>query len=162
MIIYLLLKRGMWEIEVVCANVEDYQATPEGHILRVQGKGRHDKTEFGVIMPEVQVWLERYLATRVSLDGGDPLFLTMGKRQGHRLAPRTLRSLILMALKMANVKRPVVTGHLLRYTVAKMSLNGGAPVTPVKDMPWPASIKQTNTYVHTMNRVKEGGERFIT
>jgi len=49
MIIYLLLKRGMSEIEVVCANVEDYQATPEGHILRVQGKGRHDKTEFVVI-----------------------------------------------------------------------------------------------------------------
>jgi len=23
-------------------------------------------------------------------------------------------------------------------------------------------MKQTNIYVHTMNRVKEGGERFIT
>ena len=82
----------MGEIEVVRANVEDYQATPEGHILRVQGKGRHDKTEFVVILPEVQVWLERYLATRLPLDGVDPLFLTMGKRHGHRLAPRTLRA----------------------------------------------------------------------
>ncbi|MDR4483154.1 MAG: tyrosine-type recombinase/integrase [Nitrospirales bacterium] len=92
-IIYLLLKTGMREIEVVRANIEDYQATPEGHILRVQGKGRHDKTEFVVILPEVQVWLERYLATRPSLQGEDPLFLTMGKRHGHRLAPRTLRAL---------------------------------------------------------------------
>lgn len=161
-IIYLLLKTGMREIEVVRANVEDYQATPDGHILRVQGKGRHDKTEFVVILPEVQVWLERYLATRLPLDGGDPLFLTMGKRHGHRLAPRTLRSLIFTALKMANVKRPVVTGHSLRHTAATMSLNGGAPVTAVKDMLRHASIKQTNIYVHTMNRVKEGGERFIT
>lgn len=161
-IIYLLLKTGMREIEVVRANVEDYQATPDGHILRVQGKGRHDKTEFVVILPEVQVWLERYLATRVPLDGGDPLFLTMGKRHGHRLAPRTLRALIFTALKMANVKRPVVTGHSLRHTAATMSLNGGAPVTAVKDMLRHASIKQTNIYVHTMNRVKEGGERFIT
>ena len=161
-IIYLLLKTGMREIEVVRANVEDYQATPDGHILRVQGKGRHDKTEFVVILPEVQVWLERYLATRGSLEGGDPLFLTMGKRHGHRLAPRTLRSLIFTALKMANVKRPVVTGHSLRHTAATMSLNGGAPVTAVRDMLRHASMKQTNIYVHTMNRVKEGGERFIT
>ena len=161
-IIYLLLKTGMREIEVVRANVEDYQATPDGHILRVQGKGRHDKTEFVVILPEVQVWLERYLATRLPLDGGAPLFLTMGKRHGHRLAPRTLRALIFTALKMANVKRPVVTGHSLRHTAATMSLNGGAPVTAVRDMLRHASMKQTNIYVHTMNRVKEGGERFIT
>jgi integrase len=80
-----------------------------------------------VILPEVQVWLERYLATRLPLDDGNPLFLTMGKRYGHRLAPRTLQSLIFTALKMANVKRPVVTGPSLRHTAATMSLNGGLP-----------------------------------
>ena len=70
----------MREIELVRANVEDYQSTPDGHILRVQGKGRHDRTEFVVILPEVQVWLERYVATRPVLHEDDPLFLTMGKR----------------------------------------------------------------------------------
>ncbi len=94
----------------------------------------------------------------MSCDGWDSIFLTMDKRHGHRLAPRTLRSLIFTALKMANVKRPVVTGHSLRHTAVKMPSNGGTPMTAVKDMIRHASIKQTNIYAHTMRRVKEGGE----
>ena len=161
-IIYLLLKTGMREIELVRANVEDYQTTPDGQILRVQGKGRHDRTEFVVILPEVQVWLERYLVSRPRLEGEDPLFLTLGKRQGHRVAPRTLRGIICTALKVAQLKKPVITGHSLRHTAATMSLNNGAPATAVRDMLRHASLKQTNIYVHTLNRVKDGGERFIT
>ena len=160
--IYLLLKTGMREIELVRANVEDYQAAPDGQILRVQGKGRHDRTEFVVILPEVQVWLERYLVSRPRLKGEDPLFLTLGKRQGHRLSPRTVRGVICTALKVANLKKPVITGHSLRHTAATMSLNNGAPATAVRDMLRHASLKQTNIYVHTLNRVKDGGERFIT
>ena len=106
--------------------------------------------------------MKRYLATRPVLHEDDPLFLTMGKRKGHRLAPRTLRAIICTALKVANLKKPVITGHSLRDTAATMSLNGGVPVTAVRDMLWHASMKQTNIYVHTLNRVKEGGERFIT
>jgi hypothetical protein len=34
--------------------VKDYQARPDGHILRVQGKGQHDNTELVVIPQEVQ------------------------------------------------------------------------------------------------------------
>ncbi len=161
-IIYLLLKTGMREIELVRANVEDYQATPDGQILRVQGKGRHDRTEFVVILPEVQVWLERYLVSRPRLQGEDPLFLTLGKRQGHRLSPRTVRGVICTALKVAQLKKPVITGHSLRHTAATMSLNNGAPATAVRDMLRHASLKQTNIYVHTLNRVKDGGEHFIT
>ncbi len=160
--IYLLLKTGMREIELVRANVEDYQAAPDGQILRVQGKGRHDRTEFVVILPEVQVWLERYLASRPRLKGEDPLFLTLGKRQGHRLSPRTLRGIICTALKVAQLKKPVITGHSLRHTAATMSLNNGAPATAVRDILRHASLKQTNIYVHTLNRVTDGGERFIT
>ncbi len=161
-IIYLLLKTGMREIELVRANVEDYQTAPDGQILRVQGKGRHDRTEFVVILPEVQVWLERYLASRPRLKGENPLFLTLGKRQGHRLSPRTVRGVICTALKVAQLKKPVITGHSLRHTAATMSLNNGAPATAVRDMLRHASLKQTNIYVHTLNRVKDGGERFIT
>jgi len=62
----------------------------------------------------------------------------------------------------ANVKRSVVTGHSLRHTAIKMSSNGGTPMTAVKDMILHAFIKQTNIYAHTMSRVKEGGEPFIT
>ena len=62
---------------------------------------------------------------------GEILFLTVGKRQGHRLVPRTLRSIIFTVLKIANVKRSVVTGHFLRHTAAAMSLHGGAPVISV-------------------------------
>ncbi|MEZ4275194.1 MAG: hypothetical protein R3B95_08005 [Nitrospirales bacterium] len=35
---------------------------------------------------------------------------------------------------MANVKRPVVTGHSLRHTAAPWPTDGRAPVTAVKDM----------------------------
>lgn len=42
-----------------------------------------------------------------------------------------------------------------------MPLNGGAPVTAVKDMLRHASIKQTTIYVHTMNRVKRAGSDLL-
>jgi len=84
-----------------------------------------------------------------------------GQPKGASAAPHTLRSIICTALKVANLKKPVITGHSLRHTAATMSLNGGAPVTAVRDMLRHASMKQTNIYVHTLNRVKEGGERFI-
>jgi len=45
---------------------------------------------------------------------------------------------------MYNVKWQVVTGHSLRHTAGTMSLNGGAPMTAVRDMLRHASMKQTN------------------
>ena len=156
------------------ADVGDYQTVPEGHILRVQGKGRHDKDEFVVIVPEVKALLDQYLIRRVQEnrkvqavgktwpDLNEPLFLTLGKRQGHRLKPVTMQGLVRWWLTAAQVKRPVISGHSLRHTAATMAIDGGAPITAVKDMLRHSSIKQTNIYVHTIDRLKKGGESFIT
>ncbi len=171
-ILYLMLKTGVREIEVTRADVGDYQTVPDGHILRVQGKGRHDKDEFVVILPEVKTLLDTYLTRRVHEDRkakgttwpdlNEPLFLTLGKRQGNRLKPVTMQGLVRWWLTAAQVKRPVITGHSLRHTAATMAIDGGAPITAVKDMLRHSSIKQTNIYVHTLDRLKKGGESFIT
>jgi len=93
-----MLKTGVREIEVLRANYMDYQTAQDGKNLWVQGKGRADKDEFVVIVPEVQTLLETYLFKRTEerekkpmckiwTKEEEPLFLTLGKRRDHRLAP---------------------------------------------------------------------------
>ena len=173
-LLYLMLKTGLRGIEVVRADVKDYQTVPDGHILWVQRKGRDAKDKFVVIVPKVKELFDRYLIRRMqesraaaSLgktwpDGDEPLFLTCGKRQGHRLSTTTLQALIRWWLTVAQVKSPVVTGHSLRHTAATMAIDAGAPLPAVKDMLDHSSLKHTNIYVHTLDRVKRGGESFIT
>jgi len=43
-----------------------------------------------------------------------------------------------------------------------MAIDAGAPLPAVKDMLDHSSLKHTNIYVHTLERVKRGGESFIT
>ncbi len=167
-ILYLMLKTGVREIEVIRATIEDYFTVPEGQILRIHGKGREEADNFVVLMPEVKALLDSYLARRAQTKGQtwpapeEPLFLTLGKRQGHAIKPRTIQGLVRWWLTAAQVKSPVITGHSLRHTAATMALEGGAPITAVKDMLRHSSLKQTNIYVHTLDRMKRGGERFIT
>jgi len=167
-ILYLMLKTGLREIEVIRAQIQHYLARPDGQILQIHGKGREEADDFIVIVPEVKALLDHYLTKRAQAAGQiwpapeEPLFLTMGKRQGHPLKPRTIQGLVRWWLTAAQVKSPVITGHSLRHTAATMALEGGAPITAVKDMLRHSSLKQTNIYVHTLDRMKRGGEQFIT
>ncbi|NKB82799.1 MAG: tyrosine-type recombinase/integrase [Nitrospirales bacterium] len=164
-LLYVLLKTGIREISVSRANVGDIRTTPDGWVFDIQGKGRKAKDEIVVLVPEVKTLLDRYLETRGAPHADEPLFLTMGVRQGHRLTTRTIRFLITQALRLASVKTsltPRITGHSLRHTAATMALDNGAPLTAVRDMLHHASISQTNQYLHTQNRIREGAERLIT
>jgi len=64
-LLYLMLKTGLRGIEVVRADVKDYQTVPDGHILWVQRKGRDAKDKFVVIVPKVKEFLDRYLMRRM-------------------------------------------------------------------------------------------------
>jgi len=174
-----MLKTGLREIEVIRANVEDYQTVPEGRILWILGLGREDRDAFVVLRPEAYSLLDAYLEQRpmpskqalakasdpeggIYTDEKLPLFVTVGRRGGHRLSEITIQGLVREWLKLCQVKRDVITGHSLRHTAATMALESGAPVTAVRDMLRHSSMKQTNIYVHTLDRMKRGAEQFIT
>ncbi len=76
--------------------------------------------------------------------------------ESHEAMPPTVRP------TATQVKSPVLTGHSLRHTATTMALEGGAPITAVKDMLRHSSHKQANVYVHTHDRMKRGVERFFT
>lgn len=161
-IAYLMLKTGIREIELLRANIEDYQRVGDDWVLMLQGKGRHDKTEFVVLVDEVRQLLDRYLMTRGPLLEGMPLFTTGGTRPGERLAPRTLRVILQKALMAAGLKRRTITGFSLRHTAATLALEGGASLRELQSMLRHASIKTTQLYLHDLHRLKSGAERRIT
>ena len=129
----LMLYAGLAEIELVRANVEDFDPTLLGHTLRVQGKGHTEKDQQVTLDPAAADALERYLDVRESRRPSDPLFVSHGRRsEGERLNTRSVRARVNAHLKAAGLKRPGITPHSLTHTAPLIWLNDGMSVDEVR------------------------------
>ncbi len=128
-IVLLMLRCGLSEIEIVRADIKDYQADTSDAMMKVQGKGRRAKDATVTIPSEVRRAMEEYLSRRATEAGDAPLFRSLGNRtHGMRMTTRGIRVRINEYLEAAGLKQGRITPHSLRHTGALMKVKQGATV----------------------------------
>jgi integrase/recombinase XerD len=161
-LVNLLLRTGIREIEAVRADVGDIGKESGFLVLRVHGKGRDSKDDFVVLTADSYSPLADYLAARGKVGNDEPLFLSHGNRNKNgRLTTRAIRGIVDERLERAGLKEERVSCHSLRHTCATLALLGGADVISVKEMLRHENINTTMVYVHSLNRVQDGAEKFV-
>jgi integrase/recombinase XerD len=160
--INLMARTGLRTIEVVRANVEDIKQEGGEALLFVQGKGRDSKDEF-VLLTEASLGpILDYLSARGKVEPGEPLFASHSDRNaGQRLTTRTLREIAKSAFRSIGIDKKKLSAHSLRHFFATQSLKAGAPLLQVKEAMRHASIETTQKYLHNLDRVEHGAERYI-
>jgi len=161
-IINLMARTGLRTIEVIRADVEDIRQQGGEALLFVQGKGRDSKDEFVILMDAALKPIRSYLRARSSSNHNSPLFASLSDRnRGERLTTKTIRESVKNHLRAAKIDSPKLCAHSLRHFFATESLKAGSPLLQVKDAMRHASISTTEKYIHNLNRIENGAERFI-
>jgi site-specific recombinase XerD len=155
-IVFLMLRAGLAEIEIVRADVGDLEQTLMGWFLRVQGKGQKTKDQRVPLDPPVIEAVQTYLDAREDdLDPDSPLFVSHGHRSaGQRLNTRSVRSRINTHLKDAGIKRKGVTPHSLTHTAPLIWLNRGMDVEEVKNRMRHGTLDTTMIYFKKQGLLK--------
>ena len=161
-ILNLMLRTGLRTIEVVRANVEDLRQESGQPVLYVHGKGRDTKDEFVLLTPEALGPIHDYLAARGKVQEGNPLFAGTGNRNRNgRLTTARIRGMVKAMLRKVHLNSRRFSAHSLRHTFATLALRGGAPVEQVQAACRHASIDTTMVYVHVLDRLSNGAEKYI-
>lgn len=162
-IFFLMVTCGFRDIEVSRANIEDLRAVGKNTALYVQGKGRTERTDAGVVDPVVEKAIREYLKTRSTLDPKQPLFAsTSNNNRGQRLTPRSISEIIKKILKAAGFDTPRLTAHSLRHTAITLSFLSGKDVTEVQQFARHANINTTMIYNHALNATKNTCSAAVT
>jgi len=160
--INLMARTGLRTIEIVRLNLEDIKHEGGEALLYVQGKGRDSKDEFVLLTEGSLKPIQAYLKARGKVKPGDPLFISHSDRNnGQRLTTRTVSSVAKNAYRQVGIDRLKLSAHSLRHFFATQSLKAGAPLLQVKEAMRHSSIETTQRYLHNLDRIKEGAERYI-
>jgi len=161
-IVNLMARTGLRTIEVVRANVEDLKQEGGEALLFIQGKGRDSKDSFVVLTEKSLKPILVYLKARGTIDPKEPLFSSLSDRnKGQRLTTRTIRQIVKEYLRKININSKKLSAHSLRHSFATLSLRAGAPLLQVKEALRHASIETTQKYLHNIDRIENGAERYI-
>ncbi len=161
-IVNLMARTGLRTIEIVRANVEDMKQEGGEALLFVQGKGRDSKDSFVILTEKSLKPILAYLKARGRVEPREPLFSSLSDRnKGGRLTTRTIRQLVKVSLRKINVDSKKLSAHSLRHSFATLSLRAGAPLLQVKEALRHASIETTQKYLHNIDRIEKGAERYI-
>ncbi len=158
-LVLLMLRAGLAEIELVRADVKDFDATLMGHVLRVQGKGHTVKDQQVDVDAGAADAVAAYLGARGRVTPDAPLFASHGRRSdGERLNTRSVRTRIGALLKGAGIRRPGVTPHSLTHTAALLWLASGVPVDEVRRRMRHGTLDTTMIYVRQTGLLKKSPE----
>ena len=158
-IIALMVTTGMRAIEVERANIEDMRTVADFVALFIQGKGRDDKTEYVKVEPPVEDAIRAYLKARGKVEGKDPLFASISRRNdGERMTTRSISRIVKDSMIEADLNSDRLTAHSLRHTAATLNLlNGGTP-EETRQLLRHANINTTLIYSHALERAKNESE----
>ena len=162
-IINLMMRTGLREIEIARLDVGDIGKESGELVLRIHGKGRDSKDDFVVLTSHSYGPLADYLAGRGRVQNDEPIFVAHGSRRSKdgRLTTRAIRQIVDKRLEKAGLKEERISAHSLRHTCATLALLGGADVVQVKEMLRHGNINTTMVYVHNLNRVQDGAEKYV-
>lgn len=151
-IMYLLFTGGLRTIEVSRANIEDLQTQGGKSVLYVQGKGKDDKGEYVIVVPECENAIRAYLSAREETDVKAPLFTSCSNNSsGNRLTTRSISRIVKDYLKEVGLNSDRLTAHSTRHTAATLALLGGSSLQEVQQFLRHSSINTTQIYSHNLN-----------
>lgn len=161
----LLVRTGLRTIEAVRATVGDIRQESGQAVLWIQGKGRNEKDDFVILTAKTIKPIQDYLEFREKtekLSDDSPLFGSESNRNlGEPLTTRSVSRIIKEALRTAGNNSKRLSAHSLRHTAITLSIVGGATLQQVQAMARHADPKTTMIYLHNLNRVQAGAEKFI-
>ena len=161
-IINLMARTGLRTMEVVGADVGDIRQKGGEALLYVQGKGRDSKDSFVILTEKSLFPILDYLGARRKADHEDPLFVSVSDRnKDQRLTTRTLRMIVKENLRRINIDNPKLSAHSFRYFFATQSFIAGAQLLQVKEALRHESIETTQKYLHAIDRIQNGAERYV-
>lgn len=161
-ILALMITGGLRDIEVSRANIEDLTQLGGNTILRLQGKGRDERTDYIKVVPAVEQPIREYLKTRSGSKGKQPLFTSLSNNnKGGRLSPRSVSSIVKSRLVSAGYDSEKITAHSLRHSAVTLSLIGGLPIDEVQQFARHKNISTTLIYAHHLKREKNRSEDTI-
>ena len=152
-ILNLMVRCGLSEIEIVRADVGDIKIKNNQKIIYVQGKNKDKKDEYVVLPTVVTKELDRYLAQRESSHDSEPLFWGVGNRAiRDRISTRALRARISHYFEKLGFNKHGITPHSLRHTAAILAIESGATVSEVMQM---LRVKTVSTALVYFEEAKE-------
>jgi len=162
----LLVRTGLRTIEVARATIGDIRQESGQAVLYIQGKGRNEKDDFVLLTEEALTPIRDYLRAREQngkLFDDDPLFSSESNRNGGQaMTTRSLSRIVKNALRSSGNDSKRLSAHSLRHTAITLSIAGGASLQQVQSMARHADPKTTMVYLHNIERVKAGAEKYIS
>lgn len=146
-IIRLMLSSGIRTIEVVRANIGDIECVNGAYIMKVQRKGKLDKSDFVVITESVYNHIANYLCTRSTGEPSSPLFANV--REGSletRLTTRCVSGLVKYHMHRAGIVDKRISTHSLRHTFGVWLVKEGVSIYDVMGAMGHSSVKSTEIY----------------
>ena len=152
-ILNLMLRCGLSEIEIVRADVGDIKTRGDETIIYVQGKNKDRKDEYVVIPKEIAKEIGNYLVQRESSEENEPLFWGVGNRaRKERITTRAIRARISQYFEKLGLNKKGITPYSLRHTAALLAIESGASVTDVMKM---LRVKTVDTALVYFEEAKE-------
>lgn len=158
-ILALMLTAGLRTIEIERANIQDLYYFNGFCFLRVQGKGRSEKSESVRVAPQVENLINAYLQARGAVADDSPLFTSCARRNfGARISTQTIRKMAKAHLRGIGLDSKRLSAHSLRHSAALQMLLNGAELTQVQQVLRHVSISTTMIYNHAIERMKNQAE----
>ena len=144
----LMFATGCRLSEIQKMNISDIDFITKS--IKVLGKGNKERIVY--FNDKAKLYLNKYLKTR--MDNSDALFV--GKRKPYkRIGNRAIENIIKKIKDNSDINRSEVCPHLLRHTMATISVNAGIKINSLQKLLGHENISTTQIYAETnMNLVK--------
>ena len=149
-ILNLLLINGLRLIEVCRMDISDFYQRP---YVSIQGKGRHDKSDYIRLWPHTMNAIDVYLSQR-GTDNNSPLFCSHSPQNpGTRLTPKYLSSRIRFYLDEIGLTGKMgFCAHSLRHATASILRAEGVAVDEISRKLRHSSLAVTQRYIHFIDQ----------
>lgn len=148
LMVAMMLLLGLRTCEVERINICDIDIAYGARVVKIQRKGRHDKSEAVALTPYIDELLNDYMGDREVESLDDPLFVS--SRGGTRLLRTSISEMVHDRLKAIGIVDPRITAHSLRHTCACLLLAEGVEMETVRDVLGHTSTNTTRLYVAQM------------
>lgn len=146
--ISMMLLLGLRTCELERITIADIGNDYDVRVVKIQRKGRHDKSEAVALTPYIDALLCDYLSEREVESDGEALFAS--KMTGEGLLRTSISEMVHNRLKKIGICDPKITAHSLRHTCACMLLSEGVDMETVRDVLGHTSTNTTRLYVAQM------------
>lgn len=149
-IINLMVRTGLRCIEVSRMNAADLTNEGSEWLIRIQGKGRHDKDRVIRITNKIAKPILDYLEKRDIDDNSKPLFVNHAHQfryLNNRITTMTISRMVKGYMRRIKIDSPLLTAHSLRHTAAVSMLQAGASIYDVQVVLGHSDVKTTGIYL---------------